>query len=410
MSVEFSNRYDKLVMAEDRQAITLEDVFGFMAAFGGVHLTAFDSLLNGIAATGVTGTGVNWTVEDGTWGYDEDGYLCATSAGTGDFGVIWCDNELPSNYVVEVCGHGTGIAVAVRGTESVYYVVYISDTYGVKFYKVIEGSATELNSDFGGLHSENIAYGYGRIKIAVRETHLSSYDEDKWLFLSVWQDDTFIGSHAVNLIDENPGFRLGLCAPEGDSGCVYGTVRVPDLTDIIPFATLDPDEVPWGGVERAVADKVVKSFVRYDGTLKAWRPKPVARSQDFTSSGMRNLSVETDIRDFFSRLRLYYSLSWVEVFDEDLYEKYGHRFREIVSQIIEVEDEAITEANAIIRMAKEYLKRGSLGTFTCGPFLEPEDRITMPDGEDYLVDGFMQRLAGNRIQTTIQGRHYEFSS
>jgi hypothetical protein len=408
MSV-YSNRFDKLVMAEDRQAITLEDVFTFMAAFGGVHMTAFDSLINGIAATGATGTGVNWTVQDGTWGYTEEGYLAASSAGAGDFGVIWCDESIPSNFVVEVCGHGQGVAIAIRGTATAYYVVYISDLYGVQFYKVVNGVGTLLNAGFSGAHSENITYGYGRVRVAAREMFLSSYDQDKWLFLSAWQDDTFLGSHAINLQTESPGFQLGLCAPEGDLTCVYGTVRVPDLTDIIPFATLDPGEVPWGGIERAVADKVVKAFVRYNGTLKAWRPKPVARSHDFTSSGLRNLSIETDIRDSFSRLRLYYSLSWVEVFDETLYEKYGHRFFETTSQVIETEDEALTEAQAMIRRAKEYMRRCMLDTFACGPFLEPEDRVLMPDGQEYLVETTTIRLVGNRMNTSIEGRHYVFA-
>ena len=410
MATLYANRFDTVIVAEDRPAITLEDVYQFMAAFGGVHDTLFNVVASGVAATGVTGvTGVNWSAGSGTWGYDGSGYLQAQSYSASDYDVFWCDTDMPSSYAFEVCGHGDGVAVAVRGTTADYYLISLTDSGGLAFYHVEAGTATLLNSGFEDIHSEGITYGYGRVRIAVKDMVMTTNNEDRWLFLSVWQDDTFIGTHAINIPSTDPGFKLGLAAADDGVNYLYGTVHVPDLYDIIPFATLDPAETPWGGIQRAVADKVVQNYMRYDGTLTAFRSKAKTRDRSFLDAGMRNLTVDIDTRDIFTRLRLNYALDWVEIFDEELYEAYGHKFEEITSQVIENLDEAETEALAIIRRAKENIRFAGLDTLMGGPFIEPQDRVLMPDGEDYFVNGYSWRLDGNRMRTTIEGRHYVFT-
>lgn len=407
MTTPFANRFDTVIVAEDRPVISLEDVYRFMAAFGGVHDTTFNSTVSGVAATGVSG--VTWSVGTGSWDHDVDGYLAPQSYGEEAFAVFWCSEDMPSSFAFEVCGHGDGVAVAVRGTTADYYLISLTNDYGLQFYHVAEGVGTLLNSNFEDIHSEDTVYGYGRIKFAVKDTVLTTNNADRWLFLSVWQDDAFIGTHAINIPEADPGFKLGLAAADDSVTYLYGSVRVPDLFDIIPFATIDPAETPWGGIQRAIADKVVENFMRYDGTLTAFRSKARARDRSYVNSGMKNLTVDIDSRNIFTRLRLNYALDWVEVFDEDLYEAYGHKFEEITSQVIENLDEAELEALAMLRRVKENIRFAGLETLMGGPFIEPQDRVLMPDGEDYFVNGYSWRLEGNRMGMSIEGRHYVFA-
>lgn len=407
MTTYYANRFDTTIVAEDRQVISLEDVYRFLGAFGGVHDTRFNSMVSGVAATGVTG--VTWSVGTGEWDHDESGYLEPQSYSAEDYAVFWCNEVMPSSYTFEVCGHGNGVAIVVRGTPTDYYLISLTNAFGLEFSHVVDGVATLLNSGFEDLQSEAMILGYGRIRIAVRDTVLTTNSADRWLFLSVWQDHAFIGTHAINILGTDPGFRMGLAAADNGVSYLYGMVHVPDLYDIIPFATLDPAETPWGGIQRAVADKVVENFIRYDGTLTAFRSMPKDRDRSYYNTGMNSLTVDIDTRNLFTRLRLNYALDWVEIFDEELYEAYGHKFEEVTSQVIENLDEAEIEALAMLRRVKENIRFAELQTMMGGPFLEPQDRVLMPDGEDYFVNGFSWRLESNRMYTTLEGRHYVFT-
>jgi hypothetical protein len=180
------------------------------------------------------------------------------------------------------------------------------------------------------------------------------------------------------------------------------------MTEIIPWSSVDPGEAPFQGIQRAIADRVIKSHVRYDGTLRAWRPKPSDVAQVFTASQESQFSRETDLRELYNHVRLYYSLDWVEVFDPDTYEKYGHRFIEITNTYIEDRDEAYREAQAILRRIKEGAFRAEFRTKRGGLVLEPEDRITLPNNEDYIIDSIAFDYSKNGIVTDIRARKYSW--
>ena len=93
-----------------------------------------------------------------------------------------------------------------------------------------------------------------------------------------------------------------------------------------------------------------------------------------------------------------------------LYHAYGHRFREVTSGVIENEEDALTEAYNHLRRAKETLRQVSYTSPAIGPLLEPEDRISLPDGEDYLVDTLTLSYTQNQLVTNLEGRHYVFDT
>jgi len=385
--------FDNTIVWDDRPALTLQDVFQMYAALGGVHDTEFETLVSGLPAVST------WAGATGAWS-DEEGYLQGV-APSAAFTVAWW-GELPSSFVVEVESLGEAAYLTFRGEGDTFYALKLLPN-DVSFWSVAGGVETKISAI---VFSDLISVA-GNIRLAVRETTTSSYEADRWLAMSVWLDDRLLLSHMVNIPTTVPALKFGLAA--ADSNTVqYASVEVPDLYDIVPYASIDPNEVPWGGISRALADKVVKSFVRYDGRLRAWVPKAKDLDQAYTLSGGTTISYERDVRELASRVRLYYALAWVEVFDEELLESYGHRFLEVNSAIIEAKDEAIKEARATLRRLKEEAQRFNMDTVMAGPFVEVEDRLALPDGEDYLVDSFTQRWTGARMVTTMSGRHYVF--
>ncbi len=250
--------------------------------------------------------------------------------------------------------------------------------------------------------------GPATIKLAVNEITFSTSTTELWLFCSVWLDDRFLGVVRDDIAGAQPGVKFGIAVTEDDTSTAYSGVRIADLSVIVPYATLDPDEVATSAINRALADRVIRS--RPATTVPSVRggPRRPVVKHIFSRAYQDNVQYRRDIRELINHIRLYYLLSWVDAFDSDMLPLYGHRFREISSAVIESEAEAYTEAQNIMRWAKEKAFQASFTAFAGGMFLEPEDRVTFPDGVDYLIDSLSWEYKKGRIFVTLDGRQYSY--
>jgi hypothetical protein len=371
------------------------------AGFAGVFKTEFDDLL--LAPDFDV---MDWSAASGTWVMD-------TSAASGtpsgnDVDVLWWDGDTPTSYTAEIelkAGDTDGPwTVAFRGDGSENYYLARIESGQAAFYKVEYGVLSLLSS----FDIDIDISAPGTMRLAVREMSFSTYEYDRWLFMSLWLDDHFLGMTGDNIADDQPDVRFGLAVMNGDTLTAYSGVRIPDLAASVPYATLDPDETASSAISRALADRVVRSIVRYNGALSSWRPKAASVASTFSRTLQANVKYKRDIRELINHVRLYYLLDWVEAFDQDSLGQYGHRFREISSAVIESEAEAYQEALNIMRWSQESAFGASLNALAGGLFLEPEDRVTFPDDTDYFIDSLQWEYKGHRLYVTIDGRQYSY--
>lgn len=409
MGVKFTDVF----VAEARPALTIEDVYKHLSSYGGVHHFSFDSLIE-IASFDAA----EWDTTDGNWSID-NGALIGTAAGAAGFKVAWWKGnggdpddwrELPGNFVIDVkIGASANTVLAFRGSGSGdFYAVHISAN-DIAFYKVSFNTWVKIE-DATYSHVSNYLTGPATVRLAVRQVMFSENEVERYLFASAWVDDRLVLAMRDQLPDEVPGLLFGLGYDDSTIGvdANYTYLRLPDLCEILPWATIDPGETPIDGLQRAIADRVIKMFVRADGTLRVFRPKPGVVRQAFTKSVESRFDRRRDLRETYTHVRLYYALDWVETFDPDLYEPYGHRFIEINNTYIEDESEAIRECAAILRRFKENADTGSLTTKRGGLLLEPEDRVTLPNDADYLVDSIDLAYTDYGLVVTLQCRKYAF--
>ncbi|WP_119071526.1 hypothetical protein [Aggregatilinea lenta] len=377
--------------------LTLEAVYRGFGALGGVHGGAYDALLAGPAFEASEWSG------SGAWSIGEQ--ISGTGNSGAAYDLVWWSGSLPVSYVVDLALEPSPAwVVGLRGSGGSGYLFELTPSQA-RFLRLSRTSVEILGA------IDNPASDWtapGTLRIAVREMMLSDNDADRWLFLSAWLDDAFVFSVGC-AIPTAPGRAFGLGARAGETS-VVSALRIPDLTEIIPSASIDPDYTPLQGIQSAVHDRDVKMYVRWDGALRAWRPRPVSVAHLFAEDDTTTMQHTIDLRELATHVRLLYSLSWVEAYDVALYHAYGHRFREVTSGVIENEEDALTEAYNHLRRTKETLRQVSYTSPAIGPLLEPEDRVSLPDGEDYLVDTLTLSYTQNQLVTNLEGRHYVFDT
>lgn len=406
MGVKFTNTF----VAEMAPALSIEDMYRRLASYGGIHKFEFDSLIN----LGPGFTSSDWILPGFGWG--EFGELMtARSSGNGGYSIAWYNGEnkqLPTSFVLELdsgnFNNNTVIAFRASGPDNFYAMKYFAGD--ISFWRVRDG-VWQLLGDSWYLYGLEAYLPKFKCRLAVRQVMFSEADIDRWLFFSVWFDDRLVLSGRDHIPEYSPGlgFGIGVC-DDGNPAEVqeWSRIRVSDLSEIIPWASIDPGEAPLDGIQRAIADRVIKSFVRHDGAFRVFRPKQIPASQAFTTSSESSLSFETNLRELYNHVRLYYALDWVEVFDEETYEAYGHRFVEMTNTYIEDGNEALREAEAILLRLKQNARQVEFRTRRGGALLEPEDRITLPNGEDYIINSIALSYTNNGLQAIIRGRKYVY--
>lgn len=395
--------FQEALVHDMNRGLTIEEIYQMYAAFAGVHKTAFHDLLR---ADGTDYDGADWTAASGTWDAGE-----GTAGGVEDVDILWWSDDTPTSFkmTVEVPGlpaNDTGpFTIAFRGDgDNNCYLVRVGYPWVAEFWKVTNGVAEQLSN--GAQSGAEVFDGPGTLEIVVSEKTLSNNEGDRWLFMSVWMDGKFLLTAHDNIPDTQPGRKVGLAIMDGDDPTEYGEMRIPDLSEIVPYATIDPDETAQSAIQRAIVDRVLRHFIRFDGTLVAWRPKASAIEKSFELGETTKVSTYTDTRDIANHIRMYYLLSWVESFDDESIELHGRRFREMTSAVIESEEEAYSEAEAMIRRSHQNANTAQMTSPIGGFFVEPEDRVEFPGEVSYIVGSLSWSYRNHRIYVDIDGRSY----
>lgn len=395
--------FENALMYDTNRSLCLEDIYRMRAAFAGIHQFNFDSL----ADEDFSGLG-NFTDAEGVWS-TEFGIVTGDASATGisfDYAPLWHSAETPASFKVVAripySGPHDGTCLVFRGNGTdTYYVAELGWTHAA-FYHVSGATVTTLST----IGTPVSIVGPNEIELAVYEHQYSEYEQDRYLFMSLSADGSLLLTAKDHIPDTVPGRYWGLAVRAGEVA-KWENARIPDLSDVVFWASIDPGEDVLGAINRAVGDRVINHFVRGNGEIRAWRSK--ASDPDFTFDKDHELRVryERDAREIITHVRMHYASGWVEAFDPEMYRVYGHRFDERYNADIYSKEEAYAEALAVLRRSKENATKCSFTVINAGYLLEPEDHIVLPDGTHWLIDAIDISVDRN-IRTTIRGRRYAF--
>lgn len=391
-------KFEEALVYNANASLSIEDVYRLRGEFGAIHAFEFDDLVNDPFTTLD-----EWTDPRSVWAILSETAIASASGAAWEYGELWSDYTTPSSFKIigmlhENAGEGSCLIFRGDGSET-YYVLEINST-SCGFYYVEDGVSTALS-----VLPETI-YTPAKVELTVWQQQYSKEANDRYLFMTFSLDGRTILSASHHIPLTVPGLYWGL-GVKSTGVSRWDSVRIPDLSDIVIWTSLDPGETPMASIKRAVGDRVLSQLVRREA-LRAWKPKAQAVDYVIPAKNIRAIRPEFDSRELISHVRMQYASGWVDVFDEDLLAAYGHHFREVYNADIYHEDEAYNEGLAVLRRAKEQATRCSIQLVGLGFLLEPEDRIQLPDSSTWLIDSVSCRIQ-QHVQTTIRARYYVFN-
>lgn len=351
--------------------LTIEECFRYYGAWSGIHDFDFDDAFSD-ASISKTGTGSSvWTTTLET-------------------------TTLPINYAVSY--HKTvarqGVVVAAN---SINHYLIATDSSGVYVYYGNSGSYTLKYSLPKTTPTE------ADVLVTFRQIRFSDREDDLWRVFSLYMNDAlvFTYSEPASLLLEDT--KIGFSAYNTDS-VTYTNVRIPELTDFAEWGTLDPGETAMSGLQRILEGRYLKFFVRFNGALRAWRPKSVASSLTFAGEDIFEGEVNSDISQLATHIKMVGAYTWAESVDEELISSYGHRFFEENNPMLMTEKECYLESSRSLIRAQENAFGESVKTYFT-PFLEPEDRVTTENG-DWLVSQIATEFLSGGINQGLDLKKY----
>lgn len=119
------------------------------------------------------------------------------------------------------------------------------------------------------------------VTVAVFAQRLSDFEEVDWMSVIAYTADHPLISASIPVSGFTAGVEwwteiggeIGLADNDDVDHCLVGDFVMPELHRVIEWAGIDPGESAAQGMNRAIATTRLFFFVRYDGTLKVWRPR-----------------------------------------------------------------------------------------------------------------------------------------
>jgi hypothetical protein len=188
----------------------------------------------------------------------------------------------------------------------------------------------------------------------------------------------------------------------GFTGSVLPTgltaLTMPHLTEFAETTTLDPGESAMSGLQRAIEGRYLKMFMRWDGSLRAWRPKERDIASTYSRAMITNFNETKDPRALRTHIRQVGADLWAEYYDADLAKKHGHTFEELNNPYLLSEAECYQQAKLSVLRLQEQAFQASF-TSIYNPLLEPEDRLLVKGTGRIIGERSVSLSSANAIET-----------
>jgi len=385
-------------MSDNADALTIEGVFQKYAAFAGLHGFEFEDTINTFDA-------LKWTPD--SLHIDVNSNDITTTAAVAD-SIVWYSDNMPHSYVIDFTFHvGVwGIYIRSDGNNNWYRVKYDSGGY-LSLMKGVDGITSMLyEKELSGLEIVD----WGRARIAVRDAQASSDSPLRTLYISVWVNDELVATIADNSASSSL-LKMGLMVAQNLSAgeLIFSDIRVANLGEIITISSLDPGEAPIGAIQRAIEDRYIKYWMRWNGKLKVWKPKARSVSLSLTRSKQFYINEVIDIRQIFTEARVLGAFHWVRVFDYDMVRGYKTRFKELQNTSAWNADDCYAIGLEMLIRSKEQAFQARFDSFGL-VLLELEDRLAISDlnagTTSYIVDSLNWSSEAGTFRVSGTGRKY----
>jgi hypothetical protein len=345
--------------------LSVEEIFRRYGSWSGIHDFSFDVLGSATGVT-VTGNATGYTV-------DMQGY------------------SLPANFTLRYHKTSNRQAVFISGGSISLFVGTDSSGY-IDIRK---------SSDIIAQQIPRATPTEADVEIVFRQQTFDDISGIVWRSATVYMNDSWVATYSDYVTQAYGNLDVGFTA-YGSDITTYTNISVPELGDTAEFGTTDPGEYPMGGLQRTIEGRYLHYFVRWDGTLRAWKKKQ--RQNILTLNALEGVRRSTDLPQLITHARMMGAYIWAEQIDANSLKIYGHRFQEVNNSMLLTQPECFEEAG-------NELKRSQENTFNITaqsrhiPILEPEDRITI-DGEDWIVNDYTYTAMPSELSEVYNCRKY----
>lgn len=397
----------QLEVHDNQAPLTIENLMKRYGSYAGITRFAFDSEAVDYS---------NWTLTPlyGLLGFSNDNLTIASNGDLFGFaGYCMYNENMPQTYSFTVeLGDSARYSVFVNSVTNPRLNSYElrNNTDGsIEIRKWINNVSTLL------YHVQpDIAYPAGKLQIAVHQRPGTTSTQAKTISIGMWLNDRLL----VCVVDDGvdvEGRRIGLGIEANFYAnvpfVVYGAPRVPNMNDVLEWSTLDPSEQPIAGIRRAIEDRLIKFFVRFNGALRAL--KPVQKSSIYTVDDNYVLSKQfhIDNRQVVTHLRFRGPFHWVRIVDEYLHQRFGHRFAQIDNTSMMTLEDCLREARRTFKRIKEQVYTASFTSKSLA-LLEPEDPILSKndnfytDQSQYIIEDIQFKDESSSFSTQVNMRQY----
>lgn len=384
-------RFKEFLVCNTETNKCIEENAKTLFSYANVHDRNFDDTLSDdftildASTWDVAGASVyaTWTSDPPGGG---DAQLKGVGGGDGDWDHLLSVDDMPSEGILAVYKNCNRGGIVFRGTDRQNHYLFFWDADSVGFKKCTGGSYTTL-ADVPKVYT-----GEGDITLSWREMKFRRTADEKWLFMSAWVDGELAVTTESDISNSTPGKKVGFAVYDSDT-VYFDDIRIPELTEIVDWCSLDIGEAPAGAISRMIGRRHIKYFLRYDGTLRMWRPKSASSTWTYQRH-ITGFHWNVDDRNLVSHWRQVGAWEEADRFDTTLLQKGVHRFHKDDNADLMTKEACYNEAGYAIQRLKEVSNRVDMGV-PAQVLQEPEDVVTVlfvRDGNtiinsvDYIID------------------------
>jgi hypothetical protein len=404
-------RFKEFLVANTTTNKTIEENVKTLFSYAGIHDRSFDSALDetweAAIATGVWAS----TPATGIWtAVVASGQAQGIGDGGSDWDYLLTVEDMPSEAELSVYKNCNRGGLVFRGTDANDHYLFFWDSDSCGFKKKSSGTYTTL------LDIPKVYTGEGDITLCWREMKFRAMADEKWLFMSAWMDGELMATAVDDISSTTPGKKAGLAVYDTDT-VNFGEFRIPELTEIIEWCSVDVGESPGSALSRMLGRRHIKYFLRYDGTLRMWRPKAATSTWTYQRQ-ISGFNWNVDYRNLVSHWRQVGAWEEADYLDTALLEKGITRFHKDDNPDLMTKESCYTEAGYAIQRLKEIANRVDMRV-PAQVLQEPEDVVTVLfvrddttviNSVDYIVDleaSYTVTFSGNKLTTELHLRKQE---
>lgn len=383
-------------------ALSIEDVYRKFASFSGIHEFNFIDDISSFIES-------DWDVINNI-SYSNS-YLERTDTLVANT-ISWYINALPHSYSIEFTAHESYWGIYLRAEQNGVNINSFLVEYDSEYITITQRLHSEdkiiLKKE---LVNEEIV-DWGRVRVSVRDEQFNSTSQGRLIYIGVWiNGNLIVTTTGIIPPDIFPDLYIGFVISSGDIGIVYSDLKLANLNEIIIWSSLDPGEKAIGAITRAMEDRYLRVWMRWNGSLKAYRPK--AREISYSFSNVRNFkaSHSIDTRQVVSSIRLLGAFQWVKRIDNQLVRNFGFRHAEMNNTNLWDANQCVAVALEILQRTKEQVYQATFDTSGL-VFLEYEDRFQIPNSRDnntvvdYILDNGSWTYEDGVFNLELVGRKY----